>query len=123
MKNQTSFKPGQSGNLNGAPKKEHSIVQVIKDMMAEKPEIKKALAQTLLQMALKGDLDAIVVLLKYMDGMPVQRNAFTDKEGQYLPTPLLIGVILDELYDPYERLGQQAQGQILATNPPVQNKD
>lgn len=68
----TSYKPGQSGNLHGRPPKEHSITQTIKDMMDEKPEIKKALSQRILKMAMEGDITAMKTLWNYIDGMPKQ---------------------------------------------------
>ena len=66
------FKKGVSGNPNGRPKKEHSITEAIRGMMDEKPEVKKALAQKILQMALQGDITAIKTLWNYIDGMPKQ---------------------------------------------------
>lgn len=71
-KNSTSFKPGEVNNPNGRPPKEHSITQTIRDMMDEKPEIKKALGTKILDMALKGDITAMKTLWNYMDGMPQQ---------------------------------------------------
>jgi len=71
-KTSTSFKPGQSGNPNGRPPKEHSITATIRAMMDEKPEIKKALGTKILDMALKGDMTAMKTLWNYMDGMPIQ---------------------------------------------------
>lgn len=73
------FKKGQSGNPNGAPKKEHSITQTIRDMMDEKPEIKKALGGKILEMAMKGDITAMKTLWNYIDGMPTQQ---TEIEGK-----------------------------------------
>lgn len=67
-----SWKPGQSGNPKGAPKKEHSITQTIRDMMDERPEIKKALGAKILDMAMKGDITAMKTLWNYIDGMPKQ---------------------------------------------------
>lgn len=67
-----TFVKGKSGNPKGAPKKEHSITQTIKDMMDEKPEIKKALGAKILDMALKGDVTAMKTLWNYIDGMPQQ---------------------------------------------------
>ncbi len=76
-KNNTSFKAGQVANPNGRPKKEHSITQTIRDMMDEKPEIKKALGAKILEMAMKGDITAMKTLWNYMDGMPLQSTDIT----------------------------------------------
>lgn len=68
----TSWKPGQSGNPNGRPPKEFSITETIRDMMNEKPEIKKALGTKAIEMALSGDITALRLVWAYMDGMPTQ---------------------------------------------------
>jgi hypothetical protein len=68
----TAWKPGQSGNPLGRPKKGHSITETIKAMMDEKPEIKRALGTKVLEMALKGDMYAIRMIWGYLDGMPTQ---------------------------------------------------
>ena len=72
MKTSTSFTKGKSGNPDGRPPKGYSITETIKEMMAEKPEIKKALGAKILDMALKGDITAMKTLWNYMDGMPQQ---------------------------------------------------
>ena len=69
--------PGQSGNPNGRPKKSHSITETIRDMMTEKPEIKRALGARILQMAADGDIQAIKTIWNYMDGMPTQKQEIT----------------------------------------------
>ena len=66
------FVKGQSGNPHGAPKKEYSISQIIREMMDETPEIKKALGAQIFKMALGGDITAIRTIWNYMDGMPSQ---------------------------------------------------
>ena len=57
--NETSFKPGQTGNPKGRPHKGYSISETIREMMAEKTEIKRKLASKVIEIALKGDLAAI----------------------------------------------------------------
>ena len=66
------WKPGISGNPKGRPKQEHSITQTIRDMMDEKPEIKRALGGKIFQLALAGDMVAIKTIWNYIDGMPPQ---------------------------------------------------
>ena len=73
----TAWKEGQSGNPNGRPPKGYSITETIKAMMDEKPEIKKALGNKILEMALKGDITAMKTLWQYMDGMPKQTTDIT----------------------------------------------
>ena len=76
----TAWKKGESGNLNGRPPKGYSITETIKAMMAERPEIKRALGQKILEMALKGDITAIKTLWNYMDGMPAQNIGLSVEE-------------------------------------------
>lgn len=77
----SAWKPGQSGNPNGRPPKGHSITETIKEMMGEKPEIRRALGTKLIELALKGDMAAIKLLMGYMDGMPVQPTELTGRNG------------------------------------------
>ena len=80
-----------SGVLNptGRPKKGHSIKETIKAMMDEKPEIKKALGQKILHMALQGDITAIKTLWNYIDGMPVQKNEFSGNDGNQIEVKII----------------------------------
>lgn len=64
------FPPGVSGNPNGRPPKGTAITDVMKAMLNEKPEIKKALAAKLYELALGGDLAAIREVLDRIDGKP-----------------------------------------------------
>lgn len=80
------IKPGETRNPNGRPPKGYSITETIKDMMAEKPEIKQALANKILEAALKGDITAQKLIWNYLDGMPVQKTDLTVKEK---PIPIL----------------------------------
>ncbi len=74
---QGKFVPGVSGNPNGRPPKGHSITDTIRAMMDEKPEIKRALGQKVLQMALEGDGAALRLIWSYIDGMPKQTTELT----------------------------------------------
>lgn len=69
-----TWKPGESGNPAGRPKKGFSIKEVVQSMLVADPALKKALAQKWLQKALegKGDFASLRLLIHYMDGMPVQ---------------------------------------------------
>ena len=68
----TSYKPGQSGNLKGAPKKGYSITEWFKDMLDSKPEVKDAIGKSIMKKALEGDVAAQRLVWSYMDGMPKQ---------------------------------------------------
>jgi hypothetical protein len=84
----TQFKEGQSGNPNGRPPKGYSITETIREMMAEQPEIKKALGSKVIEAALKGDLTAIKLIWSYMDGQPKQ-SMDVDVESNQTITDLI----------------------------------
>ena len=88
MKNQTSFKPGQSGNLKGGPKKEWTMSGLIKESLEEKDETgvpyKKIIVQKLRQIAVRGDLVAIKELNNRIDGLPVATQQIVGKDGENL---------------------------------------
>lgn len=77
----------QNINKKGRPKKGHSITETIREMMTEKPEIKRALSTKILDMAMKGDITAMKTIWQYMDGMPVQPSTEDpDKLKDFLRT-------------------------------------
>lgn len=65
-----SFKPGQSGNLKGRPKKGYSITEWFKTMLRANPEIKDAIGRSIIKKALEGDIAAQKLVWNYMDGLP-----------------------------------------------------
>lgn len=88
-----SWKPGQSGNPLGRPKREFSLTQGMRDFLSEKDPDKKKQRKDILiektfQMAQKGDIAAIKLLWNYIDGMPkgsetnvaVQVNNYTQQD-------------------------------------------
>ena len=92
----TSYKPGQSGNLNGRPKKEWTwrglIVEAMEEIEAEGKPIKKHVAKALASKALQGDVQAIKEIGNRIDGMPKQSTDITSG-GEKLPIPILQGII------------------------------
>lgn len=82
----TAWKPGQSGNPNGRPPKGLALTDVMRQMLEEKPEIKKALMSKLFEMALQGDLPAIREVLDRIEGRPLQKG---EMQVTQLPTPIL----------------------------------
>lgn len=70
------FKPGVSGNKNGRPKKEMSLSNILQEIGNElidkknKKSItyKKAIALKWWQLALQGDITAIINLYRRVDG-------------------------------------------------------
>ncbi len=72
----TQFKPGQSGNPNGAPKKEWTMSSLIKESLEEEDEdgvpYKVVISRKLRHLASRGDIAAIKELNNRIDGMPKQ---------------------------------------------------
>lgn len=66
------FKPGQSGNPKGRPPKGYSITEMMKEMLASDPDLKKEIGYKIAEKAKRGDMAAMKMLWQYMDGMPQQ---------------------------------------------------
>lgn len=77
-----SFKPGQSGNPNGRPKKGYSITEWFREMLASKPEVKDAIGKSIMKKALEGDSAAQRLVWNYMDGMPLQSHEISGRDGE-----------------------------------------
>lgn len=75
------FKPGVSGNPNGRPKKGYSITEMMKEMLANKPEVKAAIGAAIAEKAMAGDQTAVKTLWAYMDGAPKQGIEITGEDG------------------------------------------
>ena len=70
-----SFKPGQTGNPNGRPKRTWTWASLYEKAVEElegKEQVKDAVAKKLAELASKGDIVAIKELANRMDGMPKQ---------------------------------------------------
>jgi len=80
----TSWKPGQSGNLKGAPKREWTWAGVVQEAVEQLEEdgtpIKSSVVKALVREAKRGNILAIKELMNRMDGMPVQPNAEIPEE-------------------------------------------
>jgi hypothetical protein len=81
----SAWKPGQSGNPNGRPRKGHTIADAFRDAMDGelKPgvSVKMAFAETCIEHALKGDAAFARLLANYIDGMPLQAVDLTGSVG------------------------------------------
>ena len=62
-KTKTSWKKGESGNKNGAPKKEHSLTNILKEKLD-----KNKFTAKLIELAEKGDIRAIQMIYERIDG-------------------------------------------------------
>ncbi len=69
------FPPGVSGNPNGRPKKGFVLTDVMRAMLEENPDIKKALVKKLLEVALQEvDVVAIREVFDRLEGKSLQTN-------------------------------------------------
>lgn len=73
------FKPGQSGNPNGRPKRDWTVQSLIEEAMEESDEsgvpAKKIIYQKLVNLAKRGDIQAVKEINQRLDGMPKQTTA------------------------------------------------
>lgn len=72
----TSFKPGQSGNPGGRPKKAWTFSGLLEQALEEEDEKgiphKVTITRKLVEMAKKGDLGAQKEIINRLDGLPQQ---------------------------------------------------
>ena len=92
-KEDTQFKPGQSGNPNGRPPKAWTMSTLIEEALEEVEEqsgkpFKHLVAKRLAKMAVSGDIQAIKEINDRIDGRPKQAIDHTTN-GKDLPTPIL----------------------------------
>lgn len=79
------FKPGQSGNPSGRPKKDWTwageLQKAVEEVGKDGKDIKFHVVRSLLREALKGNINAQKELMNRMDGMP---NQLTEIEGSVI---------------------------------------
>lgn len=85
-----SFKPGQSGNPNGRPKKGTSLTELMREYLQEiDPATGKERRQTFIEkvqaLAQKGDATALKLVWNYLEGMPQQSVDVTSKGESIAP--------------------------------------
>lgn len=66
------FVKGASGNPNGRPPKGYSISEMFKEMLGTDSAKKKQLVDSILDKAIKGDINAAKLIWSYLDGKPTQ---------------------------------------------------
>lgn len=87
------FKPGQSGNPRGRPRKENSLTAILEQLgdladvsfNGEQIPRKRALAEAIWQKAIVDkDLMAIKYIFDRVDGTPIQVNEISGTDGEPL---------------------------------------
>jgi len=96
--NDGKFKKGFSGNPDGRPIGAISIVSIIKEKLADIPDGQKhsfaeIIVKKILHMCLNGDTSMIKDLINRVDGMPVQRNEDTGKDGEPIQHEVTIKLV------------------------------
>ena len=91
---EAQWKPGQSGNPNGRPKGnivDELLKALHEELDTEKGKVKigRAVAQKLLQAALKGDLRATNQILDFTESKPKQSVEHSGPDGQ----PIAVSVV------------------------------
>lgn len=88
----TAWKPGESGNPNGRPKKGLTLTDIAKEILEEElpngVTRKEALMRQVAKLAYDGNETMIKLLWNYIDGMPTQKTDLTTN-GKDLPTPII----------------------------------
>ena len=99
----TQFKPGESGNPNGAPIKGNSWRDAVAEAMAEIPEnekgdkatFKKIICRVLRKKAVNGDLKAIDMLMDREDGKANQTMDINETINSAPAQIIIDGKIVD----------------------------
>lgn len=77
MAGNPNWKPGVSGNPNGRPRKQRALSELLRTVGNLRGDDgvpkKRALAEMVWSLALKGDLVAARMIYEYCDGKPMQR--------------------------------------------------
>ena len=77
----TQFKPGQSGNPAGRPKRDWTWAGVLENAVEKAEEsgktVKEIVAESLVKEAIKGNVMAQKEIMNRMDGMPQQSTDIT----------------------------------------------
>jgi len=93
---ENQFKPGQSGNLKGRPKREWTVAGLIEEAMEAEDDTgvsyKKIVYDKLVSMAKAGDIQAVKEVNQRLDGMPKQTIDATVK----IPEPIYGGKSKEE---------------------------
>ena len=87
------FKPGQSGNPGGRPKKEWTWAKLLEEVGEEvepksKKKYKELVSKRLWVACVNGNIHAIKELFNRMDGMPLRHVDITS-DGEKIESPVI----------------------------------
>lgn len=74
---ETSWKPGQSGNPAGRPKKGETLTDTLRGLVD-----RKALGEKLVALALEGNVAALKYVYDRVDGMPRQHIEMSNEKDE-----------------------------------------
>lgn len=82
----SAWKPGQSGNPKGRPPMGESLTETMRAFLNEVPEgqeltYKQMFVKKSYQKAYEGDPTFAKLVWNYIDGMPIQKQEITGKDG------------------------------------------
>lgn len=88
--NAGQFKPGQSGNINGRPKKEYTVSNLLKEISHEKGKGEnytklEEIVRTVVDLAIEGKPWAIQFIADRTEGKPHQRLTVDDDRVPDVP--------------------------------------
>lgn len=86
-------------NRAGRPPKGHAITDVIREMMEATPDIKRELAQKILELAMGGDIAALKLLWNYLEGMPRQTIGIDDEREREQIDAVSLLITRFEMYE------------------------
>jgi cobalamin biosynthesis Mg chelatase CobN len=105
-------------NQSGRPRREKTFTDKIRETLKNEPEKIKAITDKLLEMAGKGDLQAIREVLDRIEGKPIQTTEMTGAEGE----AILIQAVKELEQTNYDYVAGEVEKQVVAIEPPIQNQ-
>lgn len=97
----TQFKPGQSGNPGGRPKKRPITDAILKELRVKGPNGQDSHLQLavwkLVQLAIAGDVAAFKELANRVEGTPVQPMEHSGPDGGEIVVRRYVGVDVEEV--------------------------
>lgn len=102
-------------NPKGRPKGSISVTGLIKSMLKERPDYKKALGARIMELALSGNEQIIKLIWNYFDGMPVQRTEIASLDLNGLLERI-------EKTEDYGSVAEEINKQSVEVNPPIQDQ-